>query len=362
MAFHPQIDGQTERVNQELEQYLRMFIDHRQEQWPDWLGTAEFAYNNKVHSSIKTLPFKANYRQDPRMGFKMRKKGKYERAEKFVIKIKEVQEEAKAALGKAQEEMRKYVDRKRGEVDEYKVGDLVMLSTKDLKYQMIGRRTKKLTEQFVGPYKIKKIVLTNVVELELPSTIRIYPVVNISRVRRYIGQVKGQRKEQPAPVIIKGEEEQEVERILNKWQIRGRDKYLVQWKGFTSESDTWKGEENLKNAKEAVKEYEKEYRRDMEDVRRQKKEEETFWRRELLGRFTARKLFGWLDKRYDKEYWARLERNWRRWKGERTREQRIMETIKEKKEEIEQGNSGIKEQTEEDNDNMGNISDPYYEL
>jgi len=207
MAFHPQIDGQTERVNQELEQYLRMFIDHRQEQWPDWLGTAEFAYNNKVHSSIKTLPFKANYRQDPRMGFKMRKKGKYERAEKFVIKIKEVQEEAKAALGKAQEEMRKYVDRKRGEVDEYKVGDLVMLSTKDLKYQMIGRRTKKLTEQFVGPYKIKKIVLTNVVELELPSTIRIYPVVNISRVRRYIGQVKGQRKEQPAPVIIKGEEE-----------------------------------------------------------------------------------------------------------------------------------------------------------
>jgi len=51
MAFDPQIDGQTERVNQELEQYLRMFIDHRQEQWPKWLGTAEFAYNNKVHLS-----------------------------------------------------------------------------------------------------------------------------------------------------------------------------------------------------------------------------------------------------------------------------------------------------------------------
>ena len=49
--FHPQTDGQTERVNQELEQYLRMFISHRQEQWPKWLGTAEFAYNNKVHLS-----------------------------------------------------------------------------------------------------------------------------------------------------------------------------------------------------------------------------------------------------------------------------------------------------------------------
>jgi len=51
MAFHPQTDRQTERINQELEQYLRMFIDHRQEQWPEWLGTAEFTYNNKAHSS-----------------------------------------------------------------------------------------------------------------------------------------------------------------------------------------------------------------------------------------------------------------------------------------------------------------------
>ena len=69
MAFYPQTDRQTERVNQELEQYLRIFINHRQEQWPDQLGTAEFAYNNKVYSSTKTLSFKANYRQDPRMGF-----------------------------------------------------------------------------------------------------------------------------------------------------------------------------------------------------------------------------------------------------------------------------------------------------
>jgi len=80
------------------------------------------------------------------MGFETRRKGKYEGAEKFAIKIKEVQEEAKAALGKVQEEIKKYTDRKRAEVDKYKVGDLVMLSTKDLKYQMVGRRTEKLTE------------------------------------------------------------------------------------------------------------------------------------------------------------------------------------------------------------------------
>jgi len=100
-AFHLQTDGQTERVNQELEQYLRMFIDHRQEQWPKWLGMAEFAYNNKTHSSTRTSPFKANYGQNPRMGFKGRKKGKYAWAEKFIEKMKEIQEEVKVALGKA---------------------------------------------------------------------------------------------------------------------------------------------------------------------------------------------------------------------------------------------------------------------
>ena len=71
----------------------------------------------------------------------------------------------------------------------------MILSTKDLKYQIIERRTEKLTERFIGPYKIKKIVLTNAVELELLVIIKIYPVVNINRIQRYIGQVEGQRKE-----------------------------------------------------------------------------------------------------------------------------------------------------------------------
>ena len=153
------------------------------------------------------MPFKANYRQDPRMGFKEKKKGKYKGAKKFIKKMKEIQQKAEAALGKVQEEIKKYTDGKRGEVDNYKVGDLVMLSTKDLKYQMVGRRTEKLTERFIGPYKVKKIVSSNTVELELPSIVRIYLVVNISRIHRYIGQVEGQRKEQLALVIIEREEE-----------------------------------------------------------------------------------------------------------------------------------------------------------
>jgi len=338
-----------------------MFINHRQEQWPEWLGTAEFAYNNKAHSSTRTSPFKANYGQDPRIGFEGRKKGKYEGAEKFVEKMKEIQEEAKAALGKTQADMKKYADRKRSDVEEYKVGDLVMLSTKDLKYQMVGRRTEKLTERFVGPYRIKKIVLSNAIELELLSTVKIHLVVNVSRIRRYVGQVEGQKKEQPLPVIIKGEEEWEIERILNKRRVREKDKYLVCWKGFMAESDTWEGRENLKNTKEAIEEFEKEYWQDMKDMARQECEETTFKRGELPGKFMAKMLYRWSDKRYDQEYWGRMEKNWRRWKEKKPTKRETMKTIPEE-EEIEEEKSGVREWTEEDDDEMGNIADPYYEL
>ena len=96
--------------------------------------------------------------------------------------MKKIQKEAKAALKKAQEEMKKYIDKKQGEGEEYKVEDLVLLSIKNLKWQIIGKRLEKLTEQFIGLYKVKEIILTNTIELELPNSIKIYPVVNISRV------------------------------------------------------------------------------------------------------------------------------------------------------------------------------------
>ena len=228
---------------------------------------AEFAYNNKAHAGTKVSPFEANSGQNPRMGFELRKKGKFEGAEKFAKRMKEVQEEAKAALGKAQEDMRRYADRHRGEAVGYKVGDLVLLSTKDLKWQMVGRCSEKLVEQFVGPYKIKAIISSNVVELELPASVKIHLVVNVSRIKRYVDQVDSQRKEKPQPVVIEGEEEWEVERILNKRKIRGKDKFLVRWKGFTAEEDTWESRENLQNAEELLREFEEEYGRDNREVR-----------------------------------------------------------------------------------------------
>ena len=188
---------------------------------------AEFAYNNKIHTATKILPFKANYGQDPRMEFEERRKGKYKAVGKFVERMKKIQEKAKAALEKAQEKMKKFTNRKREEREEYRIGGLVLLSMKDLKWQMKGRRSEKLTEHFVGPYKVKGVVSSNAIELKLPKSIKIYSVVNVSRVQLYKPQVEGQKKIPPKPVIIEGEEEFKVEKILNKKTVRGKEKFLV---------------------------------------------------------------------------------------------------------------------------------------
>ena len=113
-----------------------------------------------------------------------------------------------------------------------------MLSTKDLKWQMKGRWLEKLIEYFMGPYRIKEIILSNAVELELPSSIRIYSIVNVSWVYLYKPQVEEQKKVPPKPVIIKKEKELKVEKILNKRIVKEKKKFLVQWKKYTVEEDT----------------------------------------------------------------------------------------------------------------------------
>ena len=126
------------------------------------------------------------------------------------------------------------------------------------------------------------------------------------------------------------------------------------------ESDTWEGRENLENAKEAIEEFEKEYRQDMEDVAWQECKETTFKQGELPGKFMAKMLYGWSDKQYDQEYWGRLEKNWRQWKGRKPVRREAIKTIPE--EEVKEENSEVQEWTEEDEDGMGDMVNPYYEL
>jgi len=179
-AFHPQTDGQTEQINQELEQYLWFFVNHRQKNWPEWLVSAEFAVNNKVHLVMKMSSFMANYGRELRMEGDIRKRGKVEKVTEFVEKMKKVHKEAEAVLKKAQEDMKRQVDRGRKESKDWKKRDKVMLSTKDLVFK--ERPVRKLVERYVGLYEIEEVVLTNVVKLRLPSSMRIYLVVNVSQI------------------------------------------------------------------------------------------------------------------------------------------------------------------------------------
>jgi len=169
------------------------------------VGLTEFAVNNKVHMATKVLSFIANYGRELRMGGDIRRKGKVESTTEFVERMKKVHEEARAALKKVQKEMKKQADRERRETENWKKGDRVMLSTKDLVFK--ERPARKLVDQYVGPYTIKEVVSTNTVKLQLPTSMSIHPVVNVSRIVRYREQVEGQKKEEAKPIEVEGVEE-----------------------------------------------------------------------------------------------------------------------------------------------------------
>jgi len=309
-AFHPQMEW----MNQELEQYLRFFVNHRQKDWPEWLASVEFVVNNKVHTATKVSPFMANYRRELRMGGDIRKREKVEKAMEFVERMKKIYEEAGVALKKAQEDMKRQADRGRKETEDWKKGDKVLLSTKNLVFK--ERPARKLVDQYVGPYTIEEVVSTNVVKLWLPTLMRIHPVVNVSWIVQYKEQVEGQKKEEGKPLGIEGVKEWEIKKILNKRKIRGIDKYLVRWKGFMAEHDTWERRKALENARKALEEFEG---RMNAEVRRQEKldvaEEKDFRRGELPEKFMAKMLYGWDDGKFEKEYLRKLERNWQKWKS-----------------------------------------------
>ena len=136
--------------------------------------------NNKVHTATKVLAFRANYKRELRMGDDIRKKKKVEKATEFVKRMKQVQEETGAALKKAQEDIKRQTDKGRRESENWRRGNRVLLSTKDLVFK--ERLAKKLVDQYVGPYTIKEVVSTNAVKLQLPISMRIHLMVNVSQI------------------------------------------------------------------------------------------------------------------------------------------------------------------------------------
>ena len=277
-AFHPITDGQTERMNQEIEKYLRVYVNYRQSDWAEWLALAEFTHNDKASSATSQSPFFTNTGYHPWKGIENRVETRNEDAGDFANKMKKIRDEAAAALEKTQKTMKKYYDAKRRDAPVFKVGDKVWVEGKDIK---TDRPTKKFDDLRYGPYEILEKSGATSWKLKLPETDLSHPVYNEKLLTPYVEPPEGRKEKRPPPVIVSGEKEYEVEEILNH-RKRGKGyQYRIKWKDYPLNERTWEPARNLTNAKRLLDQYRAEHNFKVLDAETLTEEEKTAWAAKL---------------------------------------------------------------------------------
>jgi hypothetical protein len=260
-AFHPQSDGQTERVNQVLEQYLRTFVNYRQDDWSGMLPRAAFSYNNSFHSATNMSPFLANYGYHPRWAEEILIDNEtiapvVEKANDLV----ELHEMCKFNIQLANEAYAKAYDDKHIEQPDFEVNDLVMLSLQNITTK---RPMKKLDYKFVGPFKILERIGLRAFRLQLPNSIKVHNVFHVSLLRRFnANEIPGQTSQPPMAIEVnETTDTYEVESIVDGKNIGRSFKYLVQWKGYDGlpDSTTWEPISHLEGCEDLVNDYHQSY-------------------------------------------------------------------------------------------------------
>ena len=265
-AFHPQTDGQTERVNRILEDYLRHYVTGRHTDWNRHLCEAEFCYNNTFQQSINTTPFRLTYGHDPNIPFQEVFKGRISHrregdefvpaAAEFVQRMRHDLERARVCLRAAQDRMKAYADRKRRDIPTYSVGQEVLLMSKNLQFK--HSRTRKLLPRFIGPFPIVQVISPVAYKLKLPKNMKVHDVFHVSLLKEY--KKDGNVQPPPPPDVIDGELEYEVEKVLahRDRKLRGKKtkrEYLVKWLGYEDIHNTWEPEEYLVHARDTLQQY-----------------------------------------------------------------------------------------------------------
>ena len=174
MAYHPQTDGQTERINQEIGMFLRHYMNYQQDDWTNWLAAAEFQYNDKKHVATEKTPFELNFGRHPWKG-NLIVKTDIPRVEDFLSGLQRSWEQATKAMKEVQKNMKKQFDKKRRNPQGLKAGDHVWLENKNIH---LNRPSKKLDNKRYGPFKISKDIGSGAFKLELPEGWMIHNVFN----------------------------------------------------------------------------------------------------------------------------------------------------------------------------------------
>jgi hypothetical protein len=258
-AYHPQTDGQTERLNQELEQYLRLYTNYMQTDWYDWLSPAEFAYNNHVHSSTHFSPFFLEYGRHPFIPIHLpAPPSTSPAADEFRQQLDHTRTLAKDALSRTADTMKLYADKRRKPSPAFAKGDLVWLDATNLK---TGRPSKKLDVRRTGPFEIIDVITPLAYRLKLPHSWRVHPVFHVSLLRlatinETLHPTTVDNTLRPPPDVIDGTEEYHVEAILDHDGESRRRKFLVKWFGYPTSEASWEPRSNLRHAPDIVHAYE----------------------------------------------------------------------------------------------------------
>ena len=273
-AYHPQSDGQTERVNQTLEQYLRVYCGYHQDDWHQLLPLAEFVYNNAQNSSTRVSPFFANYGYHPRCKVTVATDSVNPAADGLVEKLHTIHTDLREQLQRAQEKYKANHDRHAKAAPQFAVGDKVWLLRKNIR---TTRPSQKLDVKRMGPFNVLGIIGDSKLayKLELPRRMRqIHPVFHVSLLEPYReNQWEGRVQPAPPPEEIEGELEYEVKGILDSKIVRGKLKYLVDWIGYGPEERTWESVEAVENAQEEVVAFHRAHpdRPSLDDLRQQRR-------------------------------------------------------------------------------------------